>query len=64
MNNKESKENIEENDPHLKAIVEGKSFYKDPDGKYVLTEAFLRERGSCCFSGCRHCPYDEDGKLK
>jgi hypothetical protein len=23
----------------------------------VFTEKFLRERGYCCESGCRHCPY-------
>jgi hypothetical protein len=24
---------------------------------FVFTEKFLRERGYCCESGCRHCPY-------
>ncbi len=23
----------------------------------VFTERFLRRRGFCCESGCRHCPY-------
>jgi len=23
----------------------------------VFTAAFLAERGTCCESGCRHCPY-------
>jgi len=27
------------------------------DGKMVLTEQYHLERGSCCDSGCRHCPY-------
>lgn len=28
------------------------------DGPYlVFTAAYLRKRGSCCGSGCRHCPY-------
>jgi hypothetical protein len=28
------------------------------DGPFmVFTEKFLRERGFCCQSGCRHCPY-------
>jgi 23S rRNA (cytidine1920-2'-O)/16S rRNA (cytidine1409-2'-O)-methyltransferase len=26
-------------------------------GLMVLTESFLRRRGYCCGSGCRHCPY-------
>jgi uncharacterized protein DUF5522 len=35
---------------------EGKDFYYE--GPYmVFTEKFLRERGYCCESGCRHCPY-------
>ena len=36
--------------------VEGEDFYYE--GPYlVFTEKFLRERGYCCESGCRHCPY-------
>jgi hypothetical protein len=23
-------------------------------------ESFLRRRGYCCDSGCRHCPYSEE----
>ncbi len=39
-----------------KRPVEGEDFYKE--GAYVVfTEKFLRERGYCCESGCRHCPY-------
>jgi hypothetical protein len=26
-------------------------------GLLVLTSAFHLKRGSCCGSGCRHCPY-------
>ena len=37
-------------------LVEGEDFYRE--GPYVVfTEAFLRRRGYCCESGCRHCPY-------
>jgi hypothetical protein len=29
----------------------------------VFTAEFLRKRGYCCESGCRHCPYrDRDGR--
>ena len=35
---------------------EGVDFYLE-NGLYVFTEKFLRERGFCCQSGCRHCPY-------
>ena len=37
-------------------LIEGEDFYCE--GPYVVfTEKFLRERGYCCESGCRHCPY-------
>jgi len=37
-------------------LTEGEDFYYE--GPYmVFTEKFLRERGYCCESGCRHCPY-------
>jgi hypothetical protein len=37
-------------------LVEGVHFYRE--GPYfVFTELYLRERGYCCESGCRHCPY-------
>jgi hypothetical protein len=39
-----------------KELVEGEDFYYE--GPYmVFTETYLRERGTCCQSGCRHCPY-------
>ncbi|MGA7343915.1 MAG: DUF5522 domain-containing protein [Terracidiphilus sp.] len=40
------------------------------EGPYlVFTGAYHLKRGSCCGSGCRHCPYrdagtDEDGKTE
>lgn len=37
-------------------LVEGDDFYFE-NGLMVLTESFLRRRGFCCKSGCRHCPY-------
>ncbi|MCB0638488.1 MAG: hypothetical protein KDC54_17785 [Lewinella sp.] len=39
-------------------LVEGQDYYLE-NGLFVLTEAFLRARGYCCGSGCRHCPYRE-----
>ncbi len=37
-------------------LVEGIDFYYE--GPYmVFTEKYLRERGYCCRSGCRHCPW-------
>jgi len=40
----------------MKKLVENEDFYIE-NGKYVFTEKFLKERGYCCKSGCRHCPY-------
>ncbi|HET6169150.1 MAG TPA: DUF5522 domain-containing protein [Terracidiphilus sp.] len=31
-------------------------FYVE-NGLVVFTETYHRKRGSCCGSGCRHCPY-------
>ena len=31
--------------------------YYFENGLMVLTAEFLRKRGYCCGSGCRHCPY-------
>lgn len=35
---------------------EGVDYYFE-NGLMVLTGEFLRKRGYCCGSGCRHCPY-------
>jgi hypothetical protein len=36
--------------------VEGEDFYRE--GPFlVFTAKFLRARGYCCESGCRHCPW-------
>ncbi|MGL6072720.1 MAG: DUF5522 domain-containing protein [Fimbriiglobus sp.] len=37
-------------------LVEGRDYYIE-NGRWVFTETFHRERGYCCESGCRHCPY-------
>jgi hypothetical protein len=39
-------------------LVEGRDFYWE-SGLMVMTGAFLRRRGYCCDSGCRHCPYGD-----
>lgn len=40
-----------------KELVEGLDFYYE--GPFlVFTEHYLRARGYCCESGCRHCPWD------
>jgi hypothetical protein len=34
------------------------SLYYLENGKVVFTPKYHLERGYCCGSGCRHCPYD------
>jgi hypothetical protein len=43
---------------HAAAMSAGEPGYTDPDsGLFVFTAAYLSERGYCCDSGCRHCPF-------
>ncbi|MEP6820097.1 MAG: DUF5522 domain-containing protein [bacterium] len=39
-------------------LQEGIDYYLE-NGLLVFTAAFLRKRGYCCESGCRHCPYEQ-----
>jgi len=38
------------------SVEEGRDYYVE-NGLLVFTEHYLRRRGTCCRSGCRHCPY-------
>ena len=38
------------------SFIEDQDYYRDGDA-VVFTEGYLRRRGYCCGSGCRHCPY-------
>jgi Family of unknown function (DUF5522) len=43
---------------HRLAVDAGEAGYFDPvTGLFVMTALNLVERGNCCDSGCRHCPY-------
>jgi hypothetical protein len=45
---------------HAAAIAIGQAGYTDPvSGLFVLTAAYLKNRGTCCDNGCRHCPYGD-----
>jgi hypothetical protein len=37
-------------------LVEGVDYYLE-NGFWVFTAHYHRQRGYCCKSGCRHCPY-------
>jgi hypothetical protein len=44
---------------HDRACAEGKAYYVDPKTKYrVMTRECHLQRGKCCGSLCRHCPFD------
>lgn len=45
-------------DAHDASVAAGEGGYLDPEsGLFVMNESTLLDRGSCCGSGCRHCPY-------
>jgi 8-oxo-dGTP pyrophosphatase MutT (NUDIX family) len=41
-------------------LVEGIDYYVDPEGLWVFTAHYLKNRGFCCHQGCRHCPYEPE----
>jgi hypothetical protein len=46
---------------HDAAVAAGEEGYLDPEtGYFVFTAATLAARGTCCDSGCRHCPYPKE----
>lgn len=49
---------------HAAAIAAGQAGYTDPhSGLFVLTSAYLLDRGTCCGNRCRHCPYGGIGPV-
>ncbi|WP_347341862.1 DUF5522 domain-containing protein [Microvenator marinus] len=50
---------------HIQACIREEAMYEDPEsGLWVLTSVYLRNRGKCCGSGCRHCPWSEPEQKK
>jgi hypothetical protein len=46
---------------HEEAVANGSPTYRDPStGFVVFTIETHLARGTCCNSGCRHCPYVVD----
>jgi hypothetical protein len=56
MNEVEKREREQPDEREGKDFTEGVDYYFE-DGLMVLTRKFLFERGFCCESGCRNCPY-------
>ncbi len=55
---------MDRNEPHKAPQVEpllepGDFYFEGPN--LVFTAAYHLKRGSCCGSGCRHCPYGNAG---
>lgn len=45
---------------HDEAEAAGRDGYFDPGTSlFVMTSGYLRRRGTCCASRCRHCPYED-----
>src|SRR5690606_35395929 len=40
-----------------KVLSEGEDYYLSDRGFRAFTEKYLLDRGYCCMSGCKHCPY-------
>ncbi len=47
---------FESNTSSSNEFIENRDFYLE-NGFYVFTSEYLKKRGYCCKSGCRHCPY-------
>lgn len=43
-------------------LIEGLDYYVE-NGFWVFTAHYLRNRGFCCDSDCRHCPYGLQSKV-
>jgi hypothetical protein len=40
-----------------KKLKKGIDYYLNENGYMVFTEKYLLDRGTCCKSCCKHCPY-------
>jgi hypothetical protein len=36
---------------------QGKDYYLE-NGRIIMTESYLKKRGTCCGNNCRHCVFD------
>jgi hypothetical protein len=58
---------VEQQDARLSNSNNNTSLHYNENGRLVFTELYHLERGFCCGSGCRHCPYIpkwEKGSIK
>lgn len=45
-------------------LIPSVHFYINENGLMVFTEKYHLERGYCCKSGCKHCPFQKNEKKK
>jgi hypothetical protein len=45
-------------------LIPGEDYYFNEAGLLVMTKEYHLKRGSCCESGCLHCPYGFKGLVK
>jgi hypothetical protein len=45
-----------------KKNLDQQDYYLSEEGYIVFTEKYHLNRGYCCKSGCKHCPYGFDPK--
>lgn len=50
--------NIKDNKREKSGKLLPSDFYYDKNGYIVFTEEYHLNRGVCCGSGCKHCPFD------
>ena len=48
---------IKKQKPKPQSLVLNVDYYIE-NGRWVFTEVFHKKRGTCCGSGCRHCPFE------
>ena len=46
-----------------KKLIKDIHYYTNSEGFMVFTEKYHSERGYCCQSGCKHCPYEYHSKV-
>jgi hypothetical protein len=47
-----------------KKDLEPEDYYTSEEGYIIFTEVYHLKRGYCCQSGCVHCPYGFNKKIK
>ena len=43
--------------------LDSEDYYFNEDGLMVFTDKYLKKRGYCCESSCKHCPYGFNDQL-